>query len=389
MSNKKYDFLVIGAGFFGCTFAEQVAKAGYKVLVIDQNDFIGGVSASEQIKGIEVHKFGPHIFRTNDEIIWKYINYFSELIPLVNTPIANYKGELYNLPFNMNTFNRIWPDVITPQDAINKIEEEKAKVQVQDPESNLENKIISMVGTTIYEKLVKGYTEKQWERPCSELPASIISVLPLRFTFNNNYFSAKYQGIPLVGYSYLMQIMLDSPNIDVRLNTKFTGMNDPIIKLADNVIYTGRIDTLFDYKLGHLEFRGAHFETDLIEDCDNYQGVAVMNYTDKETPYLRITEHKRFTGICDGYNYTIISKEYSEDATENIEHSYYPIMNVRNKDLYKKYKELLPLNFYVGGVMGEYEPYTMEQTIKSATNLASRFTKCSIYEQHYERSCKY
>ena len=286
---KQYDYLVVGAGLFGAVFARQAADAGKKVLVIDKRDHIAGNVYTEQVEGIHVHRYGAHIFHTNNKTVWDYITRFAEFNRFTNSPVAIYKGELYSLPFNMYTFNKMW-GVITPQEAADKIEQQKKEAGITEPK-NLEEQAISLVGTDIYEKLIKGYTEKQWGRPCTELPSFIIKRLPVRLTFDNNYFNALYQGIPVGGYTKMIANMLG--DVEVRLNTDYLEHKEELDALAEKVIYTGPIDAYFDYKLGELEYRSVRFETEVL-DTDNYQGNAVVNYTDYEVPYTRIIEHKHF-----------------------------------------------------------------------------------------------
>lgn len=360
MNNMKYDYLVIGAGLFGATFAQMANKAGKKVLVIDKRDHIGGNIYTEEIEDIQVHKYGAHIFHTNSRRAWEYITQFAEFNRYTNSPVANYHGELYSLPFNMYTFNKMW-GVITPDEAKDKIAEQRAASGITEPK-NLEEQAISLVGTDIYEKLIKGYTMKQWGRPCSELPAFIIKRLPVRFTFDNNYFNALYQGIPTEGYTKMIKNMLNG--IEVRLNVDYLLEKDTLNEMAEKIIYTGPIDAYFDYCYGPLGYRSVRFENEIL-DTDNYQGNAVINYTDSETPYTRIIEHKHF--VFGTQEKTVISKEYSQEWTLGIE-PYYPINDETNTNLYKKYKELAGKeeNVIFGGRLGQYQYYDMDAVILAA-----------------------
>ena len=362
---KKYDYLIVGAGLFGSTFAYEMTKKGKKCLVIDRRDHIGGNIYCENINGINVHKYGAHIFHTSDKTIWDYVNQFVDFNNYVNSPIANYKGELYNMPFNMNTFTKLWKDVVTPLDAINKIEEQKQELKGKEPE-NLEEQAISLVGRDIYEKLVKGYTEKQWGKDCKDLPAFIIKRLPVRFTFNNNYFNDRYQGIPIGGYNVIIEKMLE--NCDVELNVDFLKEKEKYKSLAEKVLYTGMIDEYFNYQLGNLEYRTLKFETELLEGIENYQGNAVFNYTDRETPYTRIIEHKHFefgTQLD-----TVITKEYPSDWKPGDE-AYYPVNNDKNNQLFEEYKSLAEKeeNVIFGGRLGHYKYYDMDKVIIAALEL--------------------
>lgn len=354
---KKYDYLIVGAGLFGSVFAYEANTRGKKCLVIDKKDHIGGHIYCEEIEGINVHKYGAHIFHTSNEEVWEYINQFADFNRYINSPIANYKGEIYNLPFNMNTFNKLW-GVVTPQEAKDKIEEQKKAAGVENPQ-NLEEQAISLVGTDIYEKLIKGYTEKQWGRKATELPAFIINRLPVRLTYDNNYFNDKYQGIPIGGYNIIIKNMLK--DIDVKLETDFFDKREELEELADKVVFTGMIDEYFDFKYGHLEYRSLKFENELL-NIDNYQGNAVVNYTDKETPYTRILEHKHFEfGKQDK---TIITKEYPSEW-EIGDDPYYPVNDDKNNDLFKKYKDLTDKenNVIFGGRLADYKYYDMHHVI--------------------------
>ena len=354
---KKYDYLIVGAGLFGSVFSYEANKRGKKCLVIDKKDHIGGHIYCENIEGINVHKYGAHIFHTSNEEIWEYVNQFADFNRYINSPIANYKGEIYNLPFNMNTFNKLW-GVVTPQEAKQKIEEQKKAAGVENPQ-NLEEQAISLVGTDIYEKLIKGYTEKQWGRKATELPAFIINRLPVRLTYDNNYFNDKYQGIPIGGYNIIIENMLK--DIDVKLETDFFDKREELEELADKVVFTGMIDEYFDFKYGHLEYRSLEFENELL-NIDNYQGNAVVNYTDRETPYTRILEHKHFEfGKQDK---TITTKEYPSEW-EIGDDPYYPVNDDKNNDLFKKYKDLTDKENDVifGGRLADYKYYDMHHVI--------------------------
>ena len=327
-----YDYLIVGAGLYGAAFAQQAREAGKSVLVIDRRDHIGGHVYTEEVEGIQVHKYGAHIFHTNDKTVWEYVNRFAEFNRYTNSPVANYKGELYSLPFNMYTFNKMW-NVVTPQEAANKIEQQRIAAGITEPR-NLEEQAISLVGTDIYEKLVKGYTEKQSGRPCTELPSFIIKRLPVRLTFDNNYFNARYQGIPMGGYTKMVEKMLDG--IEVRLNVDYLENKSHWDAMADKVVYTGSIDSYFAYCYGHLSYRSVRFETEVL-DIPNYQGNAVVNYTDRETPYTRIIEHKFFEFGTQPK--TVISREYSSEWHPGVE-PYYPVNDEKNSALYARYKAL-------------------------------------------------
>lgn len=366
----KYDYLVVGAGLYGATFAQEAKKAGKSVLVIDKRKHIAGNVYTEKIEGINVHMYGAHIFHTNNKTVWDYVNQFAEFNRFTNSPVANYKGELYSLPFNMYTFNRMW-GVVTPQEAKDKIEAQKNAVGIKEPK-NLEEQAISLVGTDIYEKLIKGYTQKQWGRPCSELPAFIIKRLPVRLTFDNNYFNALYQGIPVGGYTRMVANMLDG--IEVRLGVNYLEEKETYDAMADKIVYTGSIDSYFDYKLGALEYRSVCFENEVL-DMPNFQGNAAVNYTDAETPWTRIIEHKWFEfGKDENGNdlpKTVISKEYSSEWKAGDE-PYYPVNDEKNGALYAKYRELADKESKVifGGRLGEYKYYDMDAVIASALELA-------------------
>ena len=355
-----YDYLIVGAGLYGAAFAQQAREAGKSVLVIDRRDHIGGNAYTEEVEGIQVHKYGAHIFHTNDKTVWEYVNRFAEFNRYTNSPVANYKGELYSLPFNMYTFNKMW-NVVTPQEAANKIEQQRIAAGITEPR-NLEEQAISLVGTDIYEKLVKGYTEKQWGRPCTELPSFIIKRLPVRLTFDNNYFNARYQGIPMGGYTKMVEKMLDG--IEVRLNVDYLENKSHWDAMADKVVYTGSIDSYFDYCYGHLSYRSVRFETEVL-DIPNYQGNAVVNYTDRETPYTRIIEHKFFEFGTQPK--TVISREYSSEWHPG-EEPYYPVNDEKNSALYARYKALAEKEEKVvfGGRLGEYRYYDMDAVLLSA-----------------------
>ena len=367
-----YDYLIVGAGLFGAVFARQATDAGKKVLVIDKRPNIAGNVYTEDIEKIHVHKYGAHIFHTNNKEVWEYVTKFAEFNRFTNSPVANYKGELYSLPFNMYTFNKMW-NVITPQEAAAKIEEQRKEAGITEPQ-NLEEQAISLVGKDIYEKLIKGYTEKQWGRDCKDLPSFIIKRLPVRLTFDNNYFNALYQGIPVGGYTKMVANMLDG--IEVRLNTDYLENKDELDKLAEKVVYTGAIDAYFDYKLGALEYRSVRFDTEVL-DTPNFQGNAAVNYTDRETPWTRIIEHKWFEfGKDDEGNdipKTVISREYSSEWKVGDE-PYYPINDEKNGKLYQEYKKLAEdeKNVIFGGRLGEYKYYDMDAVIASALGLCER-----------------
>ena len=356
----KYDYLVVGAGLYGSVFAREAKDSGKKVLVIDKRDTIAGNVYTEEIEGINVHKYGAHIFHTNNKEVWEYVNRFAEFNRFTNSPVANYNGELYSLPFNMYTFNKMW-GVVTPEEAAAKIEEQKAAAKISEPK-NLEEQAISLVGTDIYEKLIKGYTEKQWGRPCSELPAFIIKRLPVRFTFDNNYFNALYQGIPMGGYTKMVEHMLEG--IEVRLGIDYLEKKDELDALAEKVVYTGAIDAYFGYRLGTLEYRSVRFETETL-DMQNFQGNAAVNYTDAKTPWTRIIEHKWFEFGTQPK--TVISREYSSEWKPGDE-PYYPVNDEKNGKLYEEYRKLADAeeNIIFGGRLGEYKYYDMDAVIASA-----------------------
>lgn len=355
-----YDYLIVGAGLYGAVCAREAVRAGKSVLVIDKRPNIAGNVYTQEIEGINVHVYGAHIFHTNNKAVWNYVNQFAEFNRFTNSPVANYQGELYSLPFNMYTFNKMW-GVVTPEEAQAKIEEQKREAGITEPK-NLEEQAISLVGTDIYEKLVKGYTEKQWGRPCRDLPAFIIKRLPVRFTFDNNYFNALYQGIPMGGYTKMVERMLSG--IEIRLNVDYLEHKAQLDALADRVIYTGPIDAYYGYRLGNLEYRSVRFETEVL-DKPNFQGNAAVNYTDRETPWTRIIEHKWFEFGTQPK--TVISREYSSEWKPGDE-PYYPVNDEKNGKLYQQYKTLADREEKVifGGRLGEYKYYDMDAVIASA-----------------------
>ncbi len=369
-----YDYLVVGAGLYGAVFAHEAKKHGKSVLVIDKRDHIAGNVYTKDVEGIHVHEYGAHIFHTNNEEVWKYVNQFAVFNRFTNSPVANYKGELFSLPFNMYTFNKMW-GVVTPQEAHAKIEEQKKAAGITDPK-NLEEQAISLVGTDIYEKLIKGYTEKQWGRDCKDLPAFIIKRLPVRLIFDNNYFNALYQGIPVGGYTKMVANMLEG--IEVRLNEDYFAKKTEYDAMAEKVVYTGAIDAYFDYKLGNLEYRSVRFETEVL-DTPNFQGNAAVNYTDRETPWTRIIEHKWFEfGKDENGNdlpKTVISREYSSEWKPG-EEPYYPVNDEKNGALYQEYRKLAEKEEKVifGGRLGEYKYYDMDAVIAAVLHCA----KCEL-----------
>lgn len=364
----RYDYIIVGTGLFGSIFAYEASKKGRKCLVIDKRNHIGGNIYCEDKEGINVHKYGAHIFHTNNKVIWEYINQFTKFNNYINSPIANYHGEIYNLPFNMNTFSKMW-NIATPQEAKAIIDKQKQVIK-KEPK-NLEEQAISLVGTDIYTKLIKGYTEKQWGRDCKDLPAFIIKRLPVRYTYDNNYFNARYQGIPIGGYNQIIEILL--ANCDVELNVDFIKQREKYQNIANKIVFTGAIDSYFDYKFGQLEYRGLHFETERLEQ-DNYQGVAVMNFTAREVPYTRVIEHKHFEFGTQSITY--VTKEYPADWHLG-EEAYYPINDDRNQNLYQKYLDLAKQenNVIFGGRLGEYKYYDMDKVIESALNLVKKELK--------------
>lgn len=372
MNGEKYDYLIVGAGLYGATFARQMKESGKKVLVIDKRPNIGGNVYTENVEGINVHKYGAHIFHTNNKKVWDFVNRFATFNRFTNSPVANFHGELYSLPFNMYTFNKMW-GVVTPQEAVEKIEEQRKAAGIKEPK-NLEEQAISLVGTDIYEKLIKGYTEKQWGRPCTQLPAFIIKRLPVRLTFDNNYFNALYQGIPVGGYTKLVQNMLEG--IEVKVNADYLKNKAEYDSMADHVVYTGPVDAYFGYKLGYLQYRSVKFETEVL-DIPNFQGNAAVNYTDSETPWTRIIEHKwfEFGKDEDGNDIpkTVISREYSSEWKPGDE-PYYPVNDKKNSNLYNEYKKLADNETKVifGGRLGEYKYYDMDKVIETALDSSAR-----------------
>lgn len=365
----KFNFLVVGSGLFGATFANIATEHGFKVLVIDKRKHIGGNAYTEEIDGVHVHRYGPHIFHTSSDVVWKYICKFGEFNRFVNSPIANYKGKLYSLPFTMRTFYEMW-GTKTPAEAKAKIQEQIDKAGIETPK-NLEEKAISLVGSDIYEKLIKGYTEKQWGRPCSKLPESIINRIPIRFDYNSNYFNDVYQGIPKDGYTAIIEKMLKKAYVITGVD--YLANKKDFDSIANTVIYTGSIDEYFGYSLGHLDYRSLRFETEVLEE-DNYQGNAVMNYTDRDVPYTRIVEHRWFDPSVKPTN-TIITKEYPCEFNVGMER-FYPVCDSQNMKLYQKYKELSFKEKHVifGGRLGEYKYYNMDEVIERAADAYN----CSI-----------
>lgn len=360
----KYDYLIVGAGLFGATVANRLKNMGKKVLVIDKRNHIAGNVYTENIEGINTHKYGAHIFHTDYKDVWEYVNSFIEFNRYTNSPIARYKDEVYNMPFNMNTFAKIWDDVFTPMDALKHIKEERKEMDGKSI-TNLEEQAISLVGRTIYEKLVKGYTEKQWNRKCVDLPPSIIKRLPVRFIYDNNYFNDLYQGIPIGGYTLLVEKMLEG--IEVRLNTNFFDNKSEFMNMADKIVYTGRIDEFYNYSLGHLEYRSLKFETKVM-DVDNFQGNAVVNYTGLEVPYTRVIEHKHFEFNTSAK--TVVTYEYPSDFEEGME-PFYTINDDKNNKLAIEYRNLASIEDKVifGGRLGDYKYYDMDDVIKNALDL--------------------
>lgn len=362
----KYDYLVVGAGLYGAVFAYEAKKKGKTCLVIDKRDHIAGNIYCENVSGINVHKYGAHIFHTSDKKIWEYVNQFAEFNNYINSPVARYKNELYNLPFNMNTFSKMW-NIATPQEAKDIIASQIADLNITEPK-NLEEQALSLVGKDVYEKLIKGYTEKQWGRDCKDLPSFIIKRIPLRFIYDNNYFNDRYQGIPIGGYTKIVEKMLDG--IEVRLNTNYLDNREEFDAMADKIVYTGMIDQFYDYKLGVLEYRSVRFETEELP-MENYQGNAVVNYTEREVPYTRIIEHKHFE--FGKQPTTIISREYSSEWKKGDE-PYYPVNNDKNNALYQQYKELADKEHKVifGGRLGGYKYYDMDKVIAAALEMCEK-----------------
>lgn len=363
-----YDYLIVGSGLYGAVFAHEAKKAGKSVLVIEKRNNIGGNVYTEKIEDINVHKYGAHIFHTNNKKVWKYVTQFAEFNRFTNSPVANYNGEIYSLPFNMYTFNKMW-GVVTPEEAAAKIEEQRK--EIKDKPRNLEEQAISLVGRDIYEKLIKGYTEKQWGRSCTELPAFIINRLPVRFTFDNNYFNALYQGIPIGGYTEMVENMLDG--IEIRLGVDYLENKNELDNCAEKVVYTGAIDAYFNYRLGALEYRSVRFETEVL-DIPNFQGNAAVNYTDKDTPWTRIIEHKWFE--FGKQSKTVISREYSSEWKLGDE-PYYPVNDEKNNALYSEYKKLAAAekNVIFGGRLGEYKYYDMDAVIASSLIMSEKELK--------------
>lgn len=361
-----FDYLIVGAGLYGAVFAHQAKAAGKTVLVIDKREHIAGNVYTKEVEGIHVHEYGAHIFHTNNKEVWNYVNRFAEFNRFTNAPVANYKGELYSLPFNMYTFNQMW-GVVTPAEAAAKIEAQKKAAGITEPK-NLEEQAISLVGFDIYQKLIKGYTEKQWGRPCTQLPAFIIKRLPVRLTFDNNYFNALYQGIPMGGYTKMVENMLDG--IAVRLGVDYLSDKQNLDALARKVVYTGPIDAYFDFRLGYLEYRSVRFDTEVL-DIPNFQGNAAVNYTDRETPWTRIIEHKWFEFGTQPK--TVISREYSSEWKPGDE-PYYPVNDEKNSQLYSQYKSLAEKEAKVifGGRLGEYKYYDMDAVIASALECSKK-----------------
>jgi len=360
---EHYDYLVVGSGLFGATFAHEAVKAGKSVLVLEKRDHIAGNIYTEKVEDIDVHKYGAHIFHTSDKKVWNYVNDLVEFNNFVNSPVANYKGEMYNMPFNMNTFSKMF-GISTPKEAQEAIAAERAEI-TGEPQ-NLEEQAISLVGRTIYSKLVKGYTEKQWGRDCTELPAFIIKRLPVRYTYDNNYFNDRYQGIPEEGYTVLVEKLLEG--CDVRTGVNFLDDRDHWLAMADRCVYTGPIDEFYGYKLGKLEYRSLKFETEILNE-ENHQGVAVVNYTDRETPYTRIIEHKHFN--FGTQEKTVITREYPAEWEEGME-PYYPVNNEKNGALYAEYEKLAEQEgILFGGRLAQYKYYDMDDTVAAALELAA------------------
>ena len=364
---KKYDYLIVGAGLFGAVFAHEMTKEGKKCLVIDKRDHIAGNIYCENVEGINVHKYGAHIFHTSDKVVWEYINQFAEFNNYINSPVARYKDELYNLPFNMNTFSKMF-GIKTPAEAKAKIQEEIEELGITEPK-NLEEQALSLAGRSVYEKLVKGYTEKQWGRKCTELPAFIIKRLPFRFVYDNNYFNDRYQGIPVGGYTAIVEKMLEGT--EVRTGIDFFEFRKENPEIAEKIIFTGMIDEYFGYQLGALEYRSVRFETEVL-DCENYQGNAVVNYTEREVPYTRIIEHKHFE--FGKQEKTVISREYSSEWSVGME-PYYPVNDEKNNALFEEYKKLAEKeeNVIFGGRLGDYKYYDMDKVVAAALDRLEEF----------------
>lgn len=366
--------LVVGAGLFGSVVAHEIAQQGYDVKVIEKREQVGGNIFTEEIEGIQVHKYGAHIFHTKMKYIWEYVQQFAEFNNYINSPVANFKGEIYNLPFNMNTFNKLW-GVITPEEAKSKIDEQRKVLQVTKAK-NLEEQAISLVGVDVYQKLIKGYTEKQWGKSAKDLPAFIIRRLPVRFTYDNNYFNDPYQGIPVGGYTQIIEKLLNDEHIEVQLNTDFLVNKDNYCRDSDVIVFTGMIDQFFNYELGELEYRSLSFDTKIM-DTENFQGNAVVNYTDKDTPFTRVIEHKHFEFGKGNKGKTVVTYEYPQKWHRGDE-PYYPINDLRNKSLYKDYIDLARLKapkVIFGGRLGQYRYYNMDQTIMAALQTAKRILR--------------
>ena len=366
---EKYDYLIVGSGIYGCVFARQAMDAGKKVLIIEKRPHVGGNVYCEEIEGINVHVYGPHIFHTKQKCIWDYVNKYAQFNRFTNSPLANYKGEIYNMPFNMNTFRQMW-GVRTPYEAKRIIEDQRSAVRGKP--RNLEEQAINLVGTDIYERLIKGYTEKQWGRPCTELPPFIITRLPVRFTYNNNYFVDRYQGIPIGGYNVLINKLIDGA--EVILNTDYLDDREKWDETAEKVVYTGTLDSFYNYRFGKLEYRTLRFDTEYLPHNDNFQGVAVMNYTDRETPFTRIIEHKHFEfGRQEG---TVITREYPAEWEESME-PYYPINDYKNSEIYAQYAELAVKEpkYIFGGRLAEYNYFDMDKVIESAIETSKQELK--------------
>lgn len=360
---KIYDYLIVGAGLFGAVFAQEAKKAGKKCLVIDKRSHVGGNIYTKEVEGIQVHEYGAHIFHTSNKEVWQYVNRFAEFNRYTNSPVANYKGEIYNMPFNMNTFHKLW-GVVTPKEARERIEQQKQEYSVEHPR-NLEEQAISLVGPDVYTRLVKGYTEKQWGKRATELPAFIIKRLPVRFTYDNNYFNDDYQGIPIGGYTRMVERMLEGT--EARLNVDFLKNREEYGKLAETIVYTGMIDEYFGYCYGELEYRSLRFETEVLDE-ENYQGNAVVNYTEYEVPYTRVIEHKHFEYGTQPK--TVVTREYPKSWSKGDE-PYYPMNDEKNAALYEKYRSLAMQegNVIFGGRLGQYKYYDMDDTIEAALNM--------------------